>query len=158
MFGIHTSAVHIHVYIYMYTDELKSNIHHTHTHLMYYTQASVACFVLVAVYMYILLEYALSSFSTGSDQPPQFTTLNKLVVTVKYYVFFPQDMVNRRVSMQLMMDSATDQKGKQFIFLTPQDMRLAIHTYIHVQYTMCCVCVFKSMMKIYRNCRKMLSL
>ena len=33
--------------------------------------------------------------------------------------------------MQLMMKCALDQKGKQFIFLTPQDMRLCV-----------CVCVW----------------
>ena len=75
--------------------------------------------------------------------------------------------------MQLMMKCALDQKGKQFIFLTPQDMRLCV--------CVCgCVCVrahacgcermgvgmcaractmycCQPVMKMYRNCRKMLS-
>ena len=43
-----------------------------------------------------------------------------------------QDMMNRRISMKLMMDCALDQKGKQFIFLTPQDMRCAQSTCVGV--------------------------
>ena len=38
--------------------------------------------------------------------------------------------------MQLMMKCALDQKGKQFIFLTPQDMRLCVCACVCV-----CVCV-----------------
>ena len=31
--------------------------------------------------------------------------------------------MNRRISMDMMLDVAGKQKGRQFIFLTPQDMR-----------------------------------
>ena len=34
-----------------------------------------------------------------------------------------QDMMNRRISMRVLMECALDQRDKQFIFLTPQDMR-----------------------------------
>lgn len=37
-------------------------------------------------------------------------------------VYF-QDMINRRISMDMMMHVAQSQKHKQFIFLTPQNMR-----------------------------------
>ena len=37
-----------------------------------------------------------------------------------------QDMVNRRISMQLMVVCASEQRSKQFIFLTPQDMRYRV--------------------------------
>lgn len=36
---------------------------------------------------------------------------------------FHQDMVNRRISMDMMMKVAKEQKERQFILLTPQDMR-----------------------------------
>lgn len=39
-------------------------------------------------------------------------------------LFIIQDMVNRRISMDMMMAVARNQKHKQFIFLTPQNMRL----------------------------------
>lgn len=42
---------------------------------------------------------------------------------ILFYAF--QDMVNRRISMDLMMQAASAQVQRQFIFLTPQDMRFA---------------------------------
>lgn len=32
------------------------------------------------------------------------------------------DLVNRKISMQLMLEMGQNMQGKQFIFLTPQDM------------------------------------
>ena len=40
-----------------------------------------------------------------------------------------QDMVNRRISMDLMMRIANEQRARQFIFLTPLDMRYKLHLY-----------------------------
>ena len=37
--------------------------------------------------------------------------------------FALQDMMNRRISMRLMMEHAKEQPNRQFIFFTPQDMR-----------------------------------
>ncbi len=37
-----------------------------------------------------------------------------------------QDMVNRRISMDMMLKVANEQRGRQFIFLTPLDMRLVL--------------------------------
>ena len=34
-----------------------------------------------------------------------------------------QDMVNRRISMEMMLKVAKEQRERQFILLTPQDMR-----------------------------------
>lgn len=34
-----------------------------------------------------------------------------------------QDMVNRRISMEMMLGSAKTKKAKQFVFLSPQSMR-----------------------------------
>ena len=50
-----------------------------------------------------------------------------LVSDVLLFILYPwfilQDMVNRRISMDMMMAVAKNQKHKQFIFLTPQNMR-----------------------------------
>jgi len=46
------------------------------------------------------------------------------VLYVSYIVLvFTQDMINRRIAMDMMMHVAQSQKHKQFIFLTPQNMR-----------------------------------
>ena len=36
------------------------------------------------------------------------------------------DLMNRRISMQLMLEGAETMQTRQFIFLTPQDMRYAL--------------------------------
>jgi hypothetical protein len=38
-----------------------------------------------------------------------------------------QDLVNRRISMDMMLQMTRNQLNKQFIFLTPQDMRCVSH-------------------------------
>lgn len=38
-----------------------------------------------------------------------------------------QDMVNRRISMDMMLKVAGSQRYRQFIFLTPQSMRYTRH-------------------------------
>lgn len=38
-----------------------------------------------------------------------------------------QDMVNRRISMDMMLKVAASQRYRQFIFLTPQSMRYSRH-------------------------------
>ncbi len=37
--------------------------------------------------------------------------------------FVLQDMVNRKISMRMMMQLAEDKPTRQFLFFTPQDMR-----------------------------------
>ena len=41
----------------------------------------------------------------------------------KWNIFSSQDLVNRRISMDMMLEMTRNQTTKQFIFLTPQDMR-----------------------------------
>ena len=38
------------------------------------------------------------------------------------------DMVNRRVSMAMLLKAAREKNNKQFVFLTPQDLRYAVDT------------------------------
>lgn len=40
-----------------------------------------------------------------------------------YWFCHLQDLMNRRISMQLMLEGAQGQQNRQFIFFTPQDMR-----------------------------------
>ena len=47
---------------------------------------------------------------------------------------FFKDMVNRRISMDSIMKVAREQQHRQFILLTPQDMRLAILFILFVYY------------------------
>ena len=42
-----------------------------------------------------------------------------------------QDMVNRRITIDLLLNMAKEQSGCQFIFLTPQNLRSAFNFLIH---------------------------
>eukprot|EP01137_Pigoraptor_chileana_P016010 Opistho-2@72474 len=58
-----------------------------------------------------------------------------------------QDMVNRKTSMELLVNVAQDQKYRQFIFITPQGLRWG--------YLQCvCVCVCRVLLEQEKRARR----
>ena len=54
-------------------------------------------------------------------------SLYMYIAVISYTIILLQDMMNRRISMKLMLEHAQDNANRQFIFFTPQDMRLVIY-------------------------------
>ena len=66
------------------------------------------------------LFHACFSLSLSSSLPPSSPTS---LLPPPPPLSLAQDMINRRVSMRMMLQFAKEQEHKQFIFFTPQDMR-----------------------------------